>query len=160
MTDIRGFLVTANGTYVLMDDVVAAIREYAQSLEDANDGAAVHALAGWLVGGDPEPVEVHGAEADDVTLDVDRVEVYPVETPSGLRWHARSIDTGGFILKTTGGSFDQEWVIRNAAERWPGVNVHLLSQAGEDSKWIEDGTRGVFPSKGPPVRRLFAGVNG
>ena len=178
MTEIRGLQVLAEGTYVLMEDVVAAIREYAQSLDDPNLGGCIHDLASWLIGEEPnvfeseiaavghEPItpaltgtEVHGAESDDVIPDVDRIEVYPVETERGLRWHARSIDTGGFILKTTNGSFDQTWVISNAEERWPGIPVHVVSSASDDSKWTEDGTRGVFPSKGPPVRRLFAGVN-
>lgn len=179
---MRGFAVTIGGTYVLMDDVVTAIRAYAQSLDDPNFGAFAHEIANWLAGGlppavpdssphaevAPQPLEhigeavdtpdVFGAEPDDNVHGVDRVEVYPVETPSGLKWYARSIDTGGFILKTTNGSYDQNWVISNADERWPDKPIHLLNSAGEDSKWIEDGTRGVFPSKGPPIRRLFAGV--
>jgi len=166
---IRGFQVQIGGTYVLMDDVVTAIRMYAQSLEDPNAAALVHDLATWLTSGTPdlpeavpEPVqasqEVYGAESDDVTPDVDRIEVFP-DPPDDPRpkWYARSIDTGGFILKTTNGSFDYEWVVKNASERWPGIPIHLLKSAGEDSKWVEDSTRGVFPSKGPPVRRLWAG---
>lgn len=175
MTDIRGFQ-AVEATYVVMDDVITSIREYAQSLEDPNAGALIHDLATWLDGGldttgygDEAPQvypesalespEVFGAEHDDVSEDVARVEIYP-DPPEDPRpkWYARSIDTGGFILKTTNGSFDQEWVIQNAQERWPGIDVHLLKSAGEDSKWIEDATRGVFPSQGPPVRRLFAGA--
>jgi hypothetical protein len=165
MTDIRGFE-AVEGTYVVMEDVIMSIREYAQSLEDPNSGALIHDLATWLSGDQPEVeveqvTEVHGAEPDDVTPDVARVEVYP-DPPDDPRpkWYARSIDTGGFILKTTGGSFDQEWVITNAQERWPDVSIHLLKNAGEDSKWVEDSTRGVFPSQGPPARRLWAGVSG
>jgi hypothetical protein len=168
---IRGFQVGIGGTYVLMDDVVTVLRAYAQSLDDPAAGAAVHDAVSWLQAGAealpetpseppaPPPREVHGAEADDVTPDVARIEVYP-DPPDDPRpkWYARSIDTSGFILKTTAGSFDQEWVISNAQERWPGIDVHLLKNAGEDSKWTEDSTRGVFPSKGPPVRRLFAGA--
>lgn len=191
---IRGFQVSIGGTYVLMDDVVTALRAYAQSLDSPEAGALVHEVASWLQEGanssemseappvhyEPdrertslgllhhEPLtravagtEVHGAEEDDVTPDVDRIEVFP-DPPDDPRpkWYARSIDTGGFIMKTTNGSFDFEWVVKNAEERWPDIPIHLLKNAGEDSKWVEDSTRGVFPSKGPPVRRLWAGVGG
>ena len=168
MSDIQGFVVPAPGTYVLMGDVVAAIREYAQSLDDPNAGALVHDLATWLDGGlpvgseetPPSEPEVFGAEPDDVTEGVARVEIFP-DNPDDPRprWHARTVDTGGYVLKTTNGSFDQAWVIQNAQERFPGVEVFVLRHAGEDSKWQEDSTRGVFPSMGPPVRRLWAGVS-
>lgn len=188
---IRGFQVAIGGTYVLMDDVVTALRGYAQSLDDPDAGALIHEVASWLQAGsdgsslassevEPEGVEdqirglearpsqavkkpayelPYGSESLDKSLDIERVEIYP-DPPEDPRpkWYARSIDTGGFIVQTTGGSFDQAWVIQNASERWPGKDVHLLRNAGEDSKWIEDGTRGVFPSKGPPVRRLWAGA--
>jgi len=174
MTDIRGLQVQEAGTYVLMADVVTAIREYAQALDDPNAGALIHDLATWLDGGLPnedalpvavsEPrtneTEVFGSEPDDVTEGVARVEIFP-DNPDDPRprWHARTVDTGGYILKTTAGSFDQEWVIQNAQERFPGVEVFVLRHAGEDSKWTEDATRGVFPSMGPPMRRLWAGVS-
>jgi len=167
MSEIRGFQVEA-GMYVLRDDVVASIREYAQSLEDPNAGALIHELASWLSGEEtlgteetPQTYEVHGAEEDDITLDVARIEIFP-DPPDDPRpkWYARSVDTGGYIMKTTGGSFDFEWVVKNAEERWPGISLHLLQNAGEDSKWVEDRERGAFPSVGPPVRRLWAGVTG
>jgi hypothetical protein len=167
-TQIQGFHIEMSGTYVLISDVVAALRAYAQSLEDPNDGAAVHGAVGWLdAGATPEaqvPVEEvreapHGAEADDVTEGVDRIEIYP-DPPDDPRpkWYARSIDTSGYIIKVTDGSYDQSFVIQNAEQRFPGIPVHLLKSAGEDSKWTEDATRGVFPSVGPSPRRLFAGA--
>lgn len=186
---IRGFQVSIGGTYVLMDDVVTALRAYAQSLDSPEAGALVHEVASWLHEGanssempEAPPVRYepdseaattgllhqearteapYGAESDDITLDVARIEIFP-DPPDDPRpkWYARSIDTGGFIMKTTNGSFDFEWVVKNAEERWPGISIHLLKNAGEDSKWVEDSTRGVFPSKGPPVRRLWAGVGG
>jgi len=169
MTEIRGIPVQAPGTYVLLEDVVAAVREYAQAQDDPNAGALVHDLATWLDGGlpphpheqsPPSQPEVHGAEIDDVTEGVARVEIYP-DNPDDPRpkWYARTVDTGGYILKTTNGSFDQEWVIKNAEERFLGIQIYLLNHAGEDSKWKEDSTRGTFPSVGPPVRRMFAGVS-
>ena len=170
MTEIRGFPVTEAGTYVLIDDVVAAIREYAQAQTDPNAGALVHDLATWLGEGlpdeqpdvTPEPQDMHEvfeAEPDDVTNGVARVEIFP-DNPDDPkpRWHARTVDTSGYIIKTTNGSFDQEWVIQNAQERFPGIEIYLLRHAGEDSKWTEDQHRGVFPSMGPPIRRMYGGI--
>ena len=167
MTDIQGFQVPTEGTYVLLPDVVSAIREYAQSLEDPNAGALIHDLATWLDAGSspavdepvPDAVDIYGAEEDDVTEGVARVEVYP-DPPDDPRpkWYARTVDTSGFIIKVTDGSYDQAFVIENAQQRFPGVSIFLLKSAGEDSKWTEDRDRGVFPSIGPPVRRLWAGA--
>lgn len=162
--DIRGFQTQAVGTYVLMDDVIAAIREYAQSLDDPHSGGLIHDLATWLDGGqhplEEGPVQeikdIFGAEESDATDVVDRIEVYP-DPPDDPRpkWYARTVDTSGYIIKVTSGSFDQSWVIENAEERWPGRPIHLLKHAGEDSKWVEDAHRGAFPSVGPPTRRLW-----
>ena len=165
MTEIRGFPVTEAGTYVLIDDVVAAIRECAQAQDDPNAGALIHDLASWLDSGLPETQEetpapeVHEAEPDDVTNGVARVEIFP-DNPDDPRpkWHARTVDTSGFIIKTTNGSYDQEWVIQNAQERFPGIEIYLLRHAGEDSKWTEDQHRGAFPSMGPPIRRMYGGL--
>jgi len=167
MSEIRGFEAPTPGTYVFLDDVISAVREYAQSLEDPNAGALIHDLATWLDAGRdvqveqpaPEASVPHGAEEDDVTEGVARVEVYP-DPPDhpNPKWFARTVDTSGYILKVTDGSFDQEFVIKNAEERFAGVPILLLKHAGEDSKYMEDSTRGVFPSIGPPVRRLWQGI--
>ena len=173
-TALRGFQVQIGGVYVLLDDVVTVLREYAQSLEDAEQGALVHEIATWLVSGERpsqtfessiealghEPITKalagteppHGQEDDDVTPDVERVEIYPVKTARGIRWHARSIDTGGNIMKVTDGSFDQTWVIQNAEDRWPNVPIHLVQNAGDDSMWLER------ERKGPSPKRLWAGT--
>ena len=170
--EMRGFQVGISGTYVLLDDIVTALRQYAHVLPDADESAAVFEAAAWLTSGGALPetplAEVqdlppsgrseppYGAEPDDNGDSVDRIEVYPdpPEDPNP-KWYARTVDTGGYIVKVTAGSFDQAWVIQNAQERWPGKEIFLLRNAGEDSKWTEDGTRGVFPSKGPPPRRLW-----
>lgn len=176
---IRGFQVAIGGTYVLMDDVVTALREYAKLVADPESRATVYDVAEWLATGaassaldlnETEHLETamevmgpaeppFGAEALDGSPDIGRIEVYP-DPPDDPRpkWYARSVDTGGYILQVTNGSFDQDWVIENAQERWPGKDIYLLRNAGEDSKWEEDRTRGAFPSKGPPVRRLWAGA--
>jgi hypothetical protein len=151
---IRGFQVAIGGTYVLMDDVITALREYAQSLEGSHDGATVHEAASWLQAGAGLPeVELpvtaaedfaHGAEDDDVTLDVERVEIFP---DAEGKWYARSIDTGGNIMKTTHGSFDKDWVTRNASERWVGIPIYEVATAMADSMWAERGHKGPSPKR-------------
>lgn len=152
---IRGFHTDIAGTYVLMDDVVSALREYAQSLEDPNDGALVHGVATWLSDGaqmqerpaEVAPVaaneEIYGAEHDDVTPDVDRVELFPVEEVAGKRkWYARSVDTAGNVMKVTNGSFDKTFVEKNARDRWPGITIHEVQDENERSMFKERGDRG------------------
>lgn len=150
---IRGFQVTIGGTYVLLDDVVTSLREYAQSLHDPGDGALIHELATWLVSGErqlPEQMSLDTAavgepEPPDPQQEiVDRVEVYPDDpTSERPRWIARACDSEGKILTVTNGSFDQEYVIQNAGERWPGKPVHLLADASQDTVWEENDPGGI-----------------
>ena len=162
VSPIRGFPVAVEGTYVLLDDVVRVLREFAQSLSDPDDGALIHEVATWLGGGSEpvsEPVQAqsvqpgppHGAEDDDVTPDVDRVEIFPTEAAEGgsRKWHARSIDTAGNVMKVTGGSFDKSWVEKNAQDRWPGITIHEVQSEDELSMDKERGKRGFN-------RRLWA----
>lgn len=150
-TPIRGFPVTIGGTYVLLDDVITVLREYAQSLEDADDQAAVHGVATWLQSGaqevqetvlqaapEPEPIESY------LTPDVDRVELFPTEAAEGgaRKWHARSIDTSGNEMKRTAGSFDKTYVERDIFDRWPGIPVYEVQDEGESSMERERGKRG------------------
>lgn len=171
---IRAFQVQIGGTYVLMDDIVTALRAFGDSLPEPSATELIYAAVDWMTSGQPLPQidfekdigseqldfemqqQVFGSESDDNIPDVERIEIFP-DPPDdpGAKWYARSIDTGGYVLKQTNGSFDLDWVIKNAQERWPGIPIHMLKSAGEDSKWNEDGTRGVFPSKGPPLRRLW-----
>lgn len=143
-SQIRGFPISITGTYVLLDDVVTVIREYAQTSPDPVIGGAIHELATWLQGGQAEdepervipetPVAVAAAEG------VDRIEVYPSDPEDPRpKWHARACSPEGDILYTTAGSFDQEYVIRDAQERWPGVNTHLIADASVDTVWEEKG---------------------
>jgi len=154
-TILRGFQVQIGGTYVLLDDVVTVLRMYADSI----DSIAVHEAANWLISGQQLPEiesqdrtpdttniahEVHGAEPDDVNLDVDRVEVFPNEEG---KWFARSIDTGGNIMKTTNGSFDVNWVVQNAEDRWPGIPIRIVASESSDSMWEERGRKGPSPKR-------------
>ena len=159
---IRGFPISITGTYVLLDDVITTLREYAQSLPDAEQGALIHELATWL-GSSRESNELPVVE-DPIQpqLAVDRVEVYP-DDPMALkpRWIARACSADGDILQITNGSFDQEYVIQDAQQRWPGKDVHLLAEAGQDSVWEErdpGGIRSAVTSRRrPSPKRLWAG---
>lgn len=155
-TPIRGFPVTIGGTYVLLDDVITVLREYAQSLVDPDQGLVVHEVATWLQSGaqevlepqestlrpsddvEPEPIETY------LTPDVDRVELFPTESAEGgaRKWHARSIDTSGNEMKRTAGSFDKAYVERDIFDRWPGVSVYEVQDEGESSMERERGKRG------------------
>lgn len=167
-TPLRGFQVQIGGVYILMDDVVTALREYAQSLESPAAGAAVHEAATWLASGDRELPEAPAVQAEavapdvfDPTPNVDRVEVYP-DDPLALRpkWVSRACDSVGRILQVTNGSFDQEYVIRNAEERWPGKTVHLLTESGQDSVWEETDPGGIRSAhsgrRRPSPQRMYA----
>jgi hypothetical protein len=155
---IRGFQVMIGGTYVLLDDIVTSLREYAQSLPDPAAGGLIHEVATWLQSGErslPEMIQVPGPEESEPTaapvqvpgpldLRVDRVEVYP-DDPTAVkpRWLARSCDSDGKILFVTNGSFDQDYVIQDAGQRWPGVDIHLLTHAGIDTVWEERDPGGI-----------------
>lgn len=146
-SQIRGFPVSITGTYVLLDDVVTVIREYAQTSPDPVIGGAIHELATWLMGGmevtaPAEAIETRVSPADQAepVEGVDRIEVYPSDPEDPRpKWHARACGPEGDILFTTAGSFDQQYVIRDAQERWPGVNTHLIADASVDTVWEEKG---------------------
>jgi len=156
-TPIRGFRTEIAGVYVLLDDVVTTLREFAQSLTDPEQGALIHEVATWLVSGErptqyesvPETEEFppaveppYGAESDDVTPDVARVELFPREESAGRRkWFARSIDTAGNVMKVTHGSFDKPFVEQNARDRWPDIPIHEVQDENESSMVKERGRR-------------------
>ena len=149
---VRGVQVTITGTYVLLDDIITVLKEYA----DANGQPTVADAAEWLRG---------GAESQEVTQvdqgeKVDRIEVYP-DDPESLkpRWMSRACDAEGTILYTTAGSFDQEYVIREAQERWPQAPVMLVNDASVDTVWEENDPGGIrSPStkrRRPSPKRLW-----
>lgn len=176
LTQIRGLEVISTGTYVLLDDVVTAIREYAQSQDDPNAGALLHDLATWLdTGKDTRHVTPeYGHSADDwvmseveVTEDpvfdlIYRVELYP-DPPDDPRpkWYARTVDTEGNILHTTNGSFDYEYVYKNASERWPGKTLYQLNRWSDDSVFVENQEKNAHLTSAPirervSPKRMFA----
>jgi hypothetical protein len=180
---IRGFQIGIGGTYVLMDDVVTVLREFAQSMDaHAWDATGVpdprevlYEVATWLQSGERPPSldSVQDAvilgEAGDTPEEpssssaVDRIEVYP-DDPMAIkpRWVARACSADGDILTVTNGSFDQEYVIKDAQQRWPNRTVHLLTEAGQDSVWEERDPGGIRSAssgrKRPSPKRMYLGV--
>jgi hypothetical protein len=170
-TPIRGFQVTIGGTYVLLDDVVTVLREYAQSLGAIPEREIIHEVATWLQSGelplpeqqpvqDPAPSPPQTFTPLDPELGVDRVEIYP-DDPLALkpRWIARACSAEGDILYVTNGSIDQEYVIADAQQRWPGCDVHLLTEAGQDTVWEERDPGGIRSASNgrrrPSPKRLW-----
>ena len=148
---MRGFPVPITGTYVLLDDVISALRSYAQAYEES----AVDEAATWLGSGRSSLLPPYGEQLpvpqlEQVSVesgsdpDVDRIEVYP-DDPDAIRprWIARACDATGKILHNTNGSFDQEYVIRDAGERWPGAPVHLVADYSHDTVWEENDPGGL-----------------
>lgn len=236
-TPIRGFPVTVGGLYVLFDDVITVLREYAQTLE-TRDAETVYDLVIWLQSGE-RPMPSDSDEADHVsglevamletlieqtepisavnrvevfstgelwyaralaengellyatagsveqaeaiqeaqnrwpgkdvhlvtmqpdTQGIDRIEIYP-DDPRAMRpkWVARACSEDGDILSVTNGSFDQEYVIRDAQQRWPGKECHLVTHAGIDTVWEERDPGGIRSSSSgdrrPSPKRMFA----
>jgi hypothetical protein len=162
--EIRGFPVSIGGTYVLMDDVLTVLEAYART-SDSDD---VRELVNWLRAGDlhvEEPVEtatdLRGQEYT-FTRDpaVDRVEVYPDDPENPRpRWIARACSSEGDILHVTNGSFDQEYVIRDAEQRW-GTPIHLVADAMVDTVWEENDPGGIrsphTKRRRPSPKRLWA----
>jgi hypothetical protein len=143
--EIRGFPVSIGGTYVLMDDVLTVLEAYARS-EDSDD---VRELVNWLRAGDlhveeqPEITSTVVDEYPEPDPNVDRVEVYPDDPENPRpRWIARACSDQGDILYTTAGSFDQDYVIRDAEQRW-GAPVHLVADAMVDTVWEENDPGGI-----------------
>jgi hypothetical protein len=162
---MRGFQVTIGGTYVLLDDVVTTLRLYADSLPDPTQ---VYEAAAWLVSGqqppaveqwDTPPPEPEIYSEPDAA--VDRIEVYPEDpTAERPRWIARGCSSEGDILYVTRGSFDQDYVIRDAEGRWPGRTVHLVADSAHDTVWEERDPGGIRSTgtkrRRPSPKRLWA----
>ena len=140
---------------------MAAIREYAQSLDDPHSGGVIHELATWLSGGEhpAEAVEVDVPvieDSDPFPLDhVYRVELYPhpPEDPKP-KWYARSVDSEGNILWTSNGAFDYEYVHRTATERWPNKPIFQGHGWSYDSVFLENQERKAFPTAAPMRERV------
>lgn len=149
--------------YVMLDDVVTAIREYAQSLTDPSAGAAIHELASWL-DASSMPAATAGISVSETEIpeelaaalgQVDRVELYP-DPPDDPKpkWYARSVDHEGTILWTTNGSFDYEYVHKEASERWPGKTIHQLRRWADDSVFTENQEKNAYPTAAPMRERV------
>lgn len=152
---IRGFQMEAPGTYVLLEDVVTAVREYAQSLDDANAGALIHDVANWLQSGETPPQQEAATPSMSMLppiADDARIEIYPTESGSGrIKWYSRLMARDGVLVAEQGnGSFDRSEVEVQAEQRWPGIPMYEVQDENERSVWSERGERGhrhgLFPT--------------
>lgn len=139
---MRGFVLERPGTYVLLEDIVAALYLYADPMSNEineDDSNVVHAAADWLSAG-IEPVQDPGRPSPETEEAlrpieqfgpvVERVELYPDENG---KWHTRSISPDGLILKVTSGDFNKGYVERDAGERWPGITIYEVQNESDDS---------------------------
>lgn len=178
---IQAVMVQVAGLYLRLDDVVAELRRIAFDLGHRSELSAREAVeaaaAAFEEIGVPEtqeeaptgvrdaqdapheytrPVVTIPLEQPDTDTAVYRVEVFP---DADGKWYARSVDSLGNILDTRNGSFDHEYVLKAARDRWPDVEIHELQDAQMDSIWEEEHHAFSFNGRRrPSPRRLFAGV--
>lgn len=174
---IRGILAEVPGLYISARDAAALLGRYAEQYH-GEGREALYAAAQVFAGLDapdagdallaaptapltptPERDPAPPVEAPAVAVDpeIARVEVYP---DVDGKWHARPVDSTGAILFVTDGSFDRDYVERDAVERWPGVEIFEVADAMGDSIWDEQHTVGDARSaytgrRRPSPRRLW-----
>ena len=127
-------------TYVRLSDIVGAVELYASTVEMPERGLVMD-IARWLAASDT-------AEAEEDPGVAVRVEVFP---DADGKWHARSIAENGQILKVTNGSFDEHYVIKDASDRWPGLQIYRIQHEEQDTMWQQAGRFG-------PSHRLWTGT--
>lgn len=144
MNELQGIMIERAGAYLHIEDAVLYLREIAEQYDQAGNPSAslaLRAVADAWSGEEPAPNQEEAAPVislvtADPGADVYLVEVFPdnPEEPRP-RWHARTVDNQGRILTTTNGSFDQNYVVKDAKDRWPGVEVLLVPDQNYDSVW-------------------------
>ena len=60
------------------------------------------------------------------------------------RWIARAVDSTGRIVRQTNGSFDRDYVVKDAQERWPGRDVHMISDVSVDTRVTASAEQGTL----------------
>jgi len=138
-TQLRAIAVAEPGTYILFEDIIAAIGSFALTVDSFTKQRAIHELIMWLegTGGDfPEQEEEAAAPVGRIfgtKEDPDRIELYP---DADRKWHARLIDLDGNIINEIGqGDFNQQYVEQLAAEQYPHLTIHQMEAEDEDSTW-------------------------
>ena len=144
---LRAIGVQEPGTYILFEDMLDAIRSFALSVDTFKKQQGIHELIQWLEGtasgfGDEESFNVDEVAKPQGRIfktkaDPERIELYP---DADRKWHARLIDHDGQIIgEVNNGSFDQQWVEKDAAEQYPELIIHQMETEDEDSTWMGKG---------------------
>ena len=144
---LRAIGVQEPGTYILFEDFMDAIRSFALSVDNFKKQQGVHELIMWLegtaseFGKNEETFDVDNFSKavlkDKLEVDAERIELYP---DADKKWHARTIDSNGHIIgDINDGSFDREWVEKDAAMQYPDLIIHQMESEDEDSTWNRKG---------------------
>ena len=144
---LRAIGVQEPGTYILFEDILDAIRSFALSVDNFKKQQGVHELIMWLEGTGagfveeneqiPQGIVFSTKESLALGADAERIELYP---DADKKWHARLIDHSGQIIgDINSGSFDQQWVEKDAAEQYPDLIIHQMESEDEDSTWSYKG---------------------
>jgi len=141
---LRAIGVQEPGTYILFEDMLDAIRSFALTVDSFKKQQGVHELISWLEGtgsaffeGEEEEPEKPLGRIFKTKADAERIELFP---DSDRKWHARLIDHDGNIIgEANNGSFDQQWVEKDAAEQYPDLIIHQMESEEEDSTWMGKG---------------------
>ena len=136
---LRAIGVQEPGTYILFEDMLAAIESFALSVDSFSKQRGIHELLTWLEGSGGQFFEEEEAEEKPVgrifktKADPERIELYP---DADRKWHARLIDHDGNIIgEVNNGDFNQQFVEKDAAEKYPDLIIHQMESEDEDSTW-------------------------
>lgn len=142
---LRAIAAPEPGTYILFEDILEAIGSFALTVDSFKKQQAIHELIMWLEGSGGEFVSDEEAPDQPQKFvkkfktkdDPERLELYP---DSDRKWHVRAIDHDGNIIgEINAGSFDREWVEKDAAEQYPDLIIHQMESEDEDSTWDHKG---------------------
>jgi hypothetical protein len=148
---MRAIGVQEPGTYILFEDIVDVIRSFALSVDDSRKRQGLLELIMWLETGsmglqEPDVVKEDDLRASNVSKpvrkfrtkeDPDRIELYP---DASRKWHARLVDLEGNVIgPVNDGSFDRNWVEKDAAEKYPELIIHQMESEQDDSTWDHKG---------------------
>lgn len=142
---LRAIAAPEPGMYVLFEDILEAIGSFALTVDSFKKQQAIHELIMWLEGSGGEFIETEEPTEETPKFvkkfrtkeDPDRIELYP---DADRKWHARLVDLdGNDIGEVNDGSFDREWVEKDASTQYPHLIIHQMEHEDEDSTWTGKG---------------------
>jgi len=140
---MRAIGVAEPGTYILFEDMLAAIESFALTLDSFAKQRGIHELLDWLEGTGGSFAEETEEPAKPVGRifrtkdDPAKIELYP---DGDRKWHARLVDLeGNDIGEANGGSFDRNWVEEDARQQYPDLEIIQMESEDDDSSWTGKG---------------------